>query len=248
MRIGIGTGVGFGSRVFSPASLAGLFAAPSVALARATGKLFQDSGKTTPATADAHPVRVAVCPFTAVEFTAPSDAGRPTLNGSGGTWWLTFDGSDDRLEFSGPAANPLSVHGAVRLAAGGSTYVLVSGPSGSFKFKLNDAGTLVRGGKAEVSNWTAANTGPPAVGSDAVLGINYGSTGSAVYWRGGASDGTAIANVATDLPTVALSRLGANAAGSERFAGRMYGWAVYSAKLADADVTRLHSYLAGLFP
>jgi hypothetical protein len=83
---------------WTPAALgAALKATVLPAMSRSAGLLWQDAAKTVPAVADGDPVRVAVCPFTAVEFTAPSDATRPTLQNSGSSWWLEFDGVDDYL-------------------------------------------------------------------------------------------------------------------------------------------------------
>lgn len=87
-----------GVSAWNPSRLTGLAATLLPALSLAQGKLWQNTAKTTPATADGDPVRVAVCPFTAVEFTAPSDAARPLLwDEGGGKWSLSYDGVDDTL-------------------------------------------------------------------------------------------------------------------------------------------------------
>lgn len=92
---------------WNPGDLAGLAATILPAESRAAGLLWQNTAKTVPATADGDPVRVAVCPYTAVEFTAPSDAARPLLwDEGGGKWSLSFDGVDDNLTYTGSAGNP----------------------------------------------------------------------------------------------------------------------------------------------
>ena len=86
------------SAEWNPGDLAGLAATIVVAEQRSAGLLWQNTAKTIAATADGDPVRVAVCPYTAVEFTAPSDAARPLLYDEGsGKWSLSFDGVDDQL-------------------------------------------------------------------------------------------------------------------------------------------------------
>lgn len=76
----------------------GVQASLFIAYQRYAGLLWQDAGKTVPAVANNDPVRVATCPFTAVDFTATSAGTRPLLTDTGsGTWGLTFDGVDDFL-------------------------------------------------------------------------------------------------------------------------------------------------------
>lgn len=89
------------SATWNPGDLTGLAATLLPAESLAGGLLWQNTAKTVPATADGDPVRVAVCPYTAVEFTAPSDAARPLLwDEGGGLWSLAFDGVDDYLSAS----------------------------------------------------------------------------------------------------------------------------------------------------
>lgn len=88
-----------GSSAFSPADLPGLVLGVNIALMRSSGLLWQNTGKTVPAVEDGDPIRVAVCPWTAVELTAPSDSARPLLWDEGsGLWSAMFDGVDDLLE------------------------------------------------------------------------------------------------------------------------------------------------------
>lgn len=60
-----------------------------VAACRSAGLLWQDAGKTVPATASGDPVRVAVCPYSGAEWTAASDGERMQLfNLNPGVWGL----------------------------------------------------------------------------------------------------------------------------------------------------------------
>lgn len=91
---------------WNPSRLTSLLFTVLPALSRRLGLLWQDAAKTVAATAASDPVRVAVCPFTAVEFTAPSDAARPLLTDEGGgKWSLTFDGTDDYLTLASSGAS-----------------------------------------------------------------------------------------------------------------------------------------------
>ncbi len=91
---------------WTPASLPGFVISLLPSLSRSQGKLWQDSGKTVAATADGHPVRVATCPYSGLDWTASSDAARPLLWDEGGDKWsLSFDGVDDIVNAgAGPAA------------------------------------------------------------------------------------------------------------------------------------------------
>lgn len=81
------------------AAIPGLVTAVLPARAKAAGKLYQNSGKTTPAASDGDPVRVATSPYPdATDWPAPTDAAAPLLYAlGGGKWGLLFDGADDRL-------------------------------------------------------------------------------------------------------------------------------------------------------
>lgn len=70
-----------------------------VALSYANNLIWQDTGKATRALAHNDPVRVIQCPFTKVDFTAPSDSARPLLQTDGKRWWLLFDGVDDTMTY-----------------------------------------------------------------------------------------------------------------------------------------------------
>lgn len=84
---------------WSPAQLPGITTSlGSIAEARTYGRLWQNTGKTTPAVADGDPVRVASCPYTGIDWVAPSDAARPILTDMGSdTWALVGDGAQTVL-------------------------------------------------------------------------------------------------------------------------------------------------------
>ena len=116
-RLGVG-----GGAAFTLNTLSGLAVTLLPALSRQQGKLWQDASKTVPATADTDPVRVAVCPYTALEWTAPSDAARPLLRSLGaGKWHLACDGVDDYLQVTLPGWSGTVGSLSVRMSLGSTS-------------------------------------------------------------------------------------------------------------------------------
>jgi hypothetical protein len=109
----------FGRRVWTPAALPGLIAAPMFHLMQAAGCLWQDNAKTTPASVG-EPVYRTRCTFTGKEFAAASNAGRVVLSdeGSGRRAGVWDGGSSNCLFLTGSGAYPVTVVVAVRLAGG----------------------------------------------------------------------------------------------------------------------------------
>jgi len=232
---------------WSPDLLSGLHSAPAIALCRSLNLLWQDAAKTTIATAANDPVRVVKCPFTGVEFTAPSDAARPLLtNPAGAIWCLTFDGVNDCMDFAGLASKPLSAHFGVRWTGANAAAVFITGPAGSQKFKgesgLGDHS--MEGGREAAYNWSSSSAGL-APNTDFVGALDYAATGAALYYQDGAGYGTADADVSDDTFTADVTRIGLNTSGDEEWIGRFYGWALLSASQSAANILRLHQWLAG---
>lgn len=229
---------------FSPDDLSGLFAFPMIAAARSAGKLWQDAGKTTPATAAGDPVRVVVCPFTAVEFTAPADANRAVLGNSGAAWWLVMDGAATEYAFSGPAPAPLSLHAAVR----GSSYTsnsngnVITGPTNSQRLNFD---AQLRGAKEGVAAWNSGATNL-VNGTDYVGALDYGATGDARYYLDGVDDGQAIADVAAQSLSGNLATIGSGDF-NQYFVGRLYGWGIYTAKQGAAGAAQVATYMQHYF-
>lgn len=122
---------------WSPASFgAALRPTVVVSVSRSRGILWQDAAKTVKATADGDPVRVATCPYTSVDYTAPSDAQRPVLHTDGaGHWWLAFDGVDDYLatpsSYSSLGTDPHCIGIAGRLGGSSQCFGVTAGNVGS---------------------------------------------------------------------------------------------------------------------
>lgn len=93
----LGSSVGVGG-AFSPASLPGFVTSLLPALSRSQGRLWQDAGKTTAASANGDKVYVPTCPFSGLDWAAISNATRMTLTGEGGAKWsLAGDGAAAKL-------------------------------------------------------------------------------------------------------------------------------------------------------
>lgn len=220
---------------FNPNNVSGLIAAVQPALSRSQSKLWQDSGKTIPATANGDPVRVAVCPYTSLEFTAPSDAARPALFDEGsGKWSLSFDGVDDVLILT-TAATLWTVWTGARYS--GAIFAgfngLFTGDIGATEWLIGDSGTT--NFFATISslsyfrrNGTESVSPPylgPMSGVPAVIAL-------------GKSAGT----------TVSELRLGQDRNIANRFwSGRVAGAAAYSAAVSAPNRTSLDSFFTALY-
>lgn len=244
-RVGRATRAGGGQPI---TSISGVSSVVSIAEARSRGLLFQDAAKTTRALVTTDPVRVVVDPnFPLIQYTANFDSERPILTSSGSRWFLVFDGSGQCLDFTAIPSRPLSIHGAFRLASLATDQVFVCSNGEGQKFKFNDHvnGDKMVGGVNAVSNWTGSTT-VNLINTDYSGGINYGSTGDAIYYRNGAADGTADADVSNDSLGVGISRIGFNFSSSEFFNGRLYGWVFAQQKLSVLEIAAIHTYLRSL--
>lgn len=223
--------------------MTGLAATLLPALSRSQGKLWQDSAKTIPAASGGDPVRVAVCPYTAVELTAPSDAARPLLyDETGGKWSLSFDGVDDCLlsAWSGTAAVTLAAV-ARASAAGDFPMLLVALPAGR-ELRLN---STTRRPEVTTDGGGGTATSATAVALDTWVRL------IAACGSGGAStevhaDGSQVAADAADANALAATtaNVGSRAGANLFWAGRVAGGLFVGAK--SSAVAQIDTYLASL--
>lgn len=229
--------------VWTPAQLPNLQATLIPSLAT----LWQDAGMTTRALSDGDPVRVAVCPFTKVAFTSPSDSARPVLHNDGaGHWYLSFDGVDDQYASTGTAIPPgavsafcamyptdLSVNRTMlgNSAASGGPFWFIQGADKKVNFFCDNVTALPGSNTALTANsWYLA-------------GYTYGS--SVVAHRlnqapnGGGTGGTTF--------TATADHVGDIRSGS-RFVGRIAGLVWGTAQWSASDIAKIESYLRALYP
>lgn len=232
---------------WSPLALPSLQASLVPAVSRSRGLLFQDAGKTTPATADGDPVRVATCPFTAQDYTAPSDAQRPVLHTDGSNhWWLTFDGVDDQFGFTGAIpGTAISTFNAVNFSDLSTNRTLLGGTAGSgapFNFCQ---GVTTKAMNLYVDNVTALPESNTSLSTATwyLVGVTFSSP-TIAYRLNQANDGggstagnfTAAGNQYGDL------RSGGRMAGS--VACHVWGTAQWNA----AQIALLEAYIRNLYP
>ncbi len=222
------------SAAWGPPLLTGLSSTILVAAARSQGKLWQDTGKTVPAAANGDPVRVATCPITAADYTAPSDAARPTLyDETGGKWSLSFDGVDDRLVRTASVASPTATGARARdpgalaankVLAHGTNTALFAGSGGRWQTFAGAAGSgAIRGGGYESILWSLS--------------------GAASYLRVNATTTTAASQTNVTWTNVYV---GCNSSGAEFFPSRVAGLVMATGTISGADADLLVAFLATL--
>lgn len=237
-RIGLGLGMGTTSGgVWTPAKLTGFNSSVLVALSRGQGKLWQNSGKTTPAVADGDPVRVATCPYAGVDFTAPSDAARPTLRNSGAFWWLAFDGVDDVLQRTMTLNQPYSVYGSALILTASGT--LCDGQTVNTGYIARNGGNPASYGISAGTNLNSSNTVLAA--NTVIVGANFNGASSVVDLAGTETTGPA---GATNLTAVTV---GGRTGIPTLFCDRLYGL-IYAGALSAAEKAKNRAYLATLGP
>lgn len=237
---------GTGGAAWTPADLPGLVVTLDVTRSRAAGLLWQDAAKTVPAVADGDPVRVAVCPYTAVELTAPGDSARPLLwdEFDGVHWALSFDGVDDTL-----AASGLSITGGRWCAWAGQLQ-----DAGSFPMLVSfddNASTELRGlgstGRPQqtAATLSSAELADSVVGAETVLVGRHDGLTVAISRDGGAEATAAAMATPLDASLVRLSGRDA----SSLFAMALYrGVVVGGGSLSAGDIASMSAYLSALLP
>lgn len=224
---------------WNPGDLAGLAATLLPAESRSRGLLWQNTAKTVPATADGDPVRVAVCPYTAVEFTAPSDAARPLLwDEGGGKWSLFHDGVDDGLAMPSNIALTNFEVWISGFRPTGSCILLV-GPTGTAfpQFLINSTANRLSAINDSVSSAATSSVFP--VVCPASMSIGYSQTGSTIsYFQNSSAIGTA-----TLGGTCTVRRLGLAGEFGVAFTGRASGLVICTAAQSAGTRAELVTYL-----
>lgn len=243
----LGAGPGVLLPRWSPADLPGIAPSLSVALQRGRGLLWQNTGKTVPAVAATDPVRVATCPWTGVDYVAPSDAARPLLyDEGGGKWSLSFDGVDDYLSAPWVGTAAVTMAAAVRLASAGSFPIVIA--ASVTKRELRFIATARR-------PETITDDGALSVNSASVLALDTWARVLAACGASGASTelytnniqvGQDAADTTASVSSTAIYVGSRN--GTLFLPGRVAGTATVGSKVSVPTVGMIDAYLAGLLP
>lgn len=237
--------VGAGFAAWNLASLPGLDAGLLVAQMRSLGLLWQDLSKTTHATDDGHPVRVAVCPFTGTEATAPSDSARPVLwdeLGDGRYWSLAFDGSDDRLDRTRGNVTQYSVSTGLIHTSFADAWWFGFGSAGNMFALSGMSGTATRFilWGDDITATVSDQTGLHSV----YTAVFDGSLSQRLYLNGSQVD----ARTAGSHTFTAAWRIGQRTDGGGYFAGRIAALVSSATAPVDADRGHIESLIATLQP
>jgi len=229
---------------WNPGDLTGLAATLLPAEARSAGLLWQNTAKTVPATADGDPVRVAVCPYTGVEFAAPSDAARPLLyDETGGKWSLSFDGVDDQLQLSptGIGAGSFTISTRFRATSAGQIYSESNtGLTNPFVFYQQNSSTVTGNFRNDVGTELSSGGFTLASARSTWQTGFFRRTGNSWLLQNGGGSNTATQTIST--PTVNAATVGClrRITTVEFVAMRIVQTA------AEADLTPLTAYLGAL--
>lgn len=224
---------------WTPALLTGFDSSVLVALSRTQNKLWQDVGKTTNATADGHPVRIATCPLSGVDYSTASDSTRYTLRVSGNIAWLEPDGVDDVMTSARSKSQPFTLFASGRVATAGSTHTLFDGGATNQAYGA-------KAGAAQSAPFDIFNGGAGFSSSNNVdtantvrMGAYFSGASSRIYLNGTRTNGTSGTAALTGVT------VGCRRGFPTLVSQRIYGFVV-AGDITDAEAARLDTYLASL--
>lgn len=246
MNLGIGLGLTVGRRAvaaWSPALLPGLQPSVQVALSLSLGLLWQDAGKTVPATEDGDPVRVATCPWTGEDYVAASDSARPLLWDEG-LWSLAFDGVDDHL-----TASTATVGSGVAASVAMAVVVTATLGGGRLVYGGGDSLNLDGAGGGSLNVFRNGNAGPMPAGivvdTNYTLAAVFTAAGTGTYLR---VNGTQVGSGTAGTGAVGGVSVGASNTGTQPAAIRLYGAVLSASQLSPDDIVLTETYLSALAP
>lgn len=232
-----------GAAAFTPALVSGYLGGIYAGPARSAGLLWQDSGESTPATADTDPAYVAGDPYSATEMRATSDANRLILTAeSGGKWSAKGNGTSSFLAtgFAGMAGE-FCLYAAVAVGGSGASLLALFGnqtpatfigwyPDGHF-YAIADGGFV----------------GEPSTPATAVVRVRRDAAGKTYFRFGGSAEIDKGAAISGLLVTPA-SLWNWPASGSTDPTSRLAGLALYDATPGAGDDADLMTFFGGLLP
>lgn len=231
---------GVAAAVFSPSDITGL-----KLWLKADGTLWQDSARTTPATADADPVGAwDDASGLGVHATQGTAGNRPTLktNILNGKPVLRFDGSSDRMVSSASAATkPFTVFAVFKAAtvAVTSTMIGASATSG-MHWRIDQGGAHPQQILLQDVGVIGASTGGQTTATH-VDAVTYSSGGAWAFYLDGVAKGTGTDNQTFTASTTTIGYNGSN--NGELCNGDLAEIIKYDSVLSTADMNRVGNYL-----
>lgn len=245
LATGLGGSGGAAPTPWSPGDLPGLRPSLQVALSLSQGGLWQDAGKTVPATEDGDPVRVATCPWTGEDYVAPSDSARPLLwDEGGGKWSLALDGADDRL-VGASATIGAGVAATVVMAV----VVTATLNIGRLVYGIGDSLNLDGAGSGNLNVYRDGNAGPMPAGivvdTDYTLTAVFTAAGTGTFLR---VNGTQVGSGTAGTAAVGGVSVGASNTGLQPAPIRLYGTVLSASQLSAGEIVLAETYLSALAP
>ena len=225
-----------GTTAFSPASISNL-----TSWQRADKDVYQDSGLTTPATADGDPVGGWVDQSgNGNHLVQSTGASRPALKLAvvNGRNALRFDGVDDYFLRNVQSSDEYTIAVALQFSGtGGLYYVLKNGTALNGHEMANNSGTFF------LQNTAVAAQSDGATGTDiAIWSGRRSNADGADLRKDGAARAITNPTAAITSPTTQML-VGAYTGGLYPYLGDMCEICIWSRKLTDAEITLVESYL-----
>lgn len=225
-----------GTTAFSPASISGL-----TSWQRADKDVYQDSGLTTPATADGDPVGGWVDQSgNGNHLTQSTGASRPLLKLAvvNGRNALRFDGVDDYFIRNVQSSDEYTIAVALKFSGTGGLYYVVKNGTGANGHEMaNNAGTFF------LQNTGVAAQSDGATGTDiAIWSGRRSNAAGADLRKDGAARAIANGGAAIITPTTQML-VGAYTGGLFTYLGDLCEVCIWNRKLTDAEIGFVESYL-----
>lgn len=205
--------------------------------------MFQDAAGTTPA-GDTNPVALwRDRSGNARHLTQVTAANRPTLQLSGGQWRLMTDGVNDSLGVTGLSLpEPFTVAARFSTTTAAQTKDVWGGAGAESRLR-NETGQLHSFAGTTVYNGAAFTM--PTDGTKVSFTIRWNGVNTKLR-KDASADVTALA--AASVTSLTQFYVGNRGDTTLPWAGFHYEYLIYSRVLTDAELTTLHSYLAGRTP
>lgn len=231
---------GVAMATFVPSDISGL-----TLWLKADGTLWQDSARTTPATADGAPVGAwDDASGAGAHVTQSTSDNRPTLKTGiiNSKPVLRFDGSNDRMAGSASAATKPFTAFALFKAANVSVTSTMLGAStaGGLHWRIDQAGAHPQEILRQDTELIASGTGGQTTAAH-IVAVTYGSAGAWAFYLDGAGAGSGTNNKTFTASTTTVGYNGSN--NVELCNGDLAEIIKYDSALSTTDLNRVGNYL-----